>query len=385
MPATKPATKSATKAKSVSVLVGTRKGAFILHASARRTSWKQSDPIFLGHIIHHFVHDTRNPGVMLMAAKTGHLGPTVFRSTDGGSSWKEASKPPAFPKVEDGETGRVVERVFWLTQGHDSEPGVWYAGTSPSGLFVSKDDGDTWDSIAGFNDNPKYGDWATQGGTPDGQFLHSILVDPRDANHMYFGISIGGIFESTDKGKTWAPLNRGVQADWIPDPEVEYGHDPHCMVYHPASPDRLYHQNHCGIYRMDRPSNTWTRIGDNMPKEVGDIGFPIVVNPHDVDTAWVFPMDGTEVWPRTSPDGKPAVYVTKNGGETWKRQDKGLPRKHAFMTVKRQAMATDSRDPVGVYFGTTGGEVWASADEGATWECIARHLPEVYSITVMED
>jgi photosystem II stability/assembly factor-like uncharacterized protein len=380
-----PATKSSAKAKTVSVLVGTRKGAFVLSSNSKRTTWKQSDPIFLGHIIHHFMADTRTPGVMLMAAKTGHLGPTVFRSTDGGATWTESSKPPAFPKVEpvEGEKGRVVERVFWLTQGHDSEPGVWYTGTAPAGLFISRDNGDTWESVSGFNDNPMYPQWSA-GGTPDGLFLHSILIDPRDPNHMYLGISVGGIFESTDKGASWTPLNKGVEADWLPDPETEFGHDPHCIVYHPAQPDRLYHQNHCGIYKIDRPSKQWIRIGKNMPEGVGDIGFPIVVHPEHVDTAWVFPMDGTEVWPRTSPEGKPAVYVTKNGGDTWKRQDRGLPRKQAYLTVKRQAMTTDKQDSVGLYFGTTGGEVWASADEGANWECIARHLPEVYSLSVFE-
>lgn len=378
--------KTDTKLKTVNVLVGTRKGAFVLSADSKRKTWEQSEPIFLGHIIHDFAADTRTPGVMLMAAKTGHLGPTVFRSTDGGTTWTEASQPPAFAKVEEtpeGKKGRVVERVFWLSQGHNSEPGVWYVGTSPAGLFRSADNGDTWESVSGFNEHPMYDQW-TEGATPDGLFLHSILIDPRDANHMYLGISIGGCFESTDKGANWKPLNKGIEAEWIPDPTVEFGHDPHCIVYHPASPDRLYQQNHCGIYKIDRPSEQWIRIGRNMPEGVGDIGFPIVVHPEKVDTAWVFPMDGTEVWPRTSPEGKPAVYVTTNGGDTWKRQDRGLPVSKAYLTVKRQAMTTDKQNPLGIYFGTTGGEVWASADEGETWECIARHLPEVYALTVQE-
>ncbi len=390
--------------KTVSLFVGTRKGAFVLKANSDRSQWEQSDPIFLGHIIHHFVADTRTPGVMLMAAKTGHLGPTVFRTIDGGKTWTEASKPPAFEKVEDdsqsktvdpssaaGNSGavktakRVVQRTFWITQGHDSEPGVWYAGTSPAGLFISEDNGDTWNSVSGFNDNKMYPQWADLGGTtPDGQFLHSILIDPRDKNHMYLGISIGGIFESKDKGENWTPLNKGVEADWIPSPDVEFGHDPHCVVLHPAQPDRLYHQNHCGFYRIDRPDDQWIRVGKNMPEGVGDIGFPVVVHPENKDVAWMFPMDGTEVWPRTSPDGKPAVYVTTNGGDSWRRQDKGLPPNNAYLTVKRQAMTADYAKPVGLYFGTTGGEVWASNDEGETWQCIARHLPEVYSLTSLE-
>jgi len=148
----------------------------------------------------------------------------------------------------------------------------------------------------------------------------------------------------------------------------------------PSNPDRLYQQNHCGIYRLDRPSDTWERIGKSMPKRVGDIGFPMVVHPRDADTAWVFPMNGTTVWPRTSPDGMPAVYATRNSGKSWQRLDTGLPSKQAWWTVKRQAMTADAADPVGLYFGTTSGELWTSRDEGRRWTCIARHLPEIYAV-----
>jgi photosystem II stability/assembly factor-like uncharacterized protein len=148
----------------------------------------------------------------------------------------------------------------------------------------------------------------------------------------------------------------------------------------PGNPDRIYQQNHCGIYRVDRPSDTWVRVGKSMPKKVGDIGFPLVLHPRDDDTAWVFPMDGTRVWPRTSPDGKPAVYATRNGGKTWQRLDAGLPETQAWWTVKRQSMAADASDPVGLYFGTTSGELWLSRDEGRRWHCIARHLPEIYAV-----
>lgn len=221
-----------------------------------------------------------------MAARTGHLGPTVFRSLDGGETWKEASRPPAFRKAAEGEKGRVVDHVFWLTPGHSREPNAWYAGTSPQGLFRSEDGGDTWDPAAGFNDHPMRpkwcGDEAPQG-TPDGSKLHSILIDPRD------------------------------------------------------------------------------------PK-----------------TAWVFPMDGTEVWPRVSPGGKPAAYVTRDSGQTWQRLDRGLPRSQGWLTVKRQAMSGDAHEPIGIYFGTTSGEVWASTNEGAEWTCIARHLPEIYAVEATE-
>jgi photosystem II stability/assembly factor-like uncharacterized protein len=222
--------------------------------------------------------------------------------------------------------------------------------------------------------------WAEHG-TPDGAFLHSILVDPRDARHLYLAISIGGVFESTNGGADWAPLNEGCAADFMPDPAVPYGHDPHCVALHPLNPDRLYQQNHCGIYRLDRPARRWERIGKAMPKKVGDVGFPVVLDPVDPDTAWVLPMDGTTVWPRTSIGGKPAVYRTRDAGRSWQRLDRGLPRSQAWFTVLRQAMCTDGHARTGVYFGTTGGDVWASTNSGDSWRCLARHLPEIYSVS----
>ncbi|HWQ52637.1 MAG TPA: hypothetical protein VN442_03060 [Bryobacteraceae bacterium] len=368
------------------LLIGTRKGAFQLQADAARETWAIHGPAMLGNIINHVVQDPRDRRTVLMAAKTGHLGPTVFRSSDCGRTWKEAARPPAFPKASDGETAEVVDHVFSLAPGHASEPGVWYAGTSPQALFRSEDGGDTWESLAGFNNHPQRRAWIGDpaDAPPDGARLHSILIDPRDPAHMYIGMSLGGVFESTTTGADWMPLNRGCAADYIPTPEPEYGHDPHCVRLHPRQPDRLYQQNHCGIYRMDRADGKWVRIGDNMPREVGDIGFPMVVHPRDPETAWVFPMDGTTVWPRTSPDGKPAVYATRDGGSSWRRQDRGLPPEQGWFTVFRQAMTADSADPAGLYFGTTGGDVWASRDEGENWTCAARYLPRILSIEVAE-
>jgi hypothetical protein len=213
--------------------------------------------------------------------------------------------------------------------------------------------------------------------------LHSVNVDPRDSQHLYIGLSGGGVFESTDGGSDWAPLNQGCRADFFPDPYPEFGHDPHCVRLHPLRPDRLYQQNHCGIYRMERDTGRWERIGDNMPRDVGDIGFPIELHPRDPDTAWVFPMDGTDVWPRTSPGGRAAAFVTRDAGASWTRLSAGLP-SPAWFTVKRQAMTVDDRDPVGVYFGTTSGEIYASRDEGETWRCVAAHLPEIYSVEAAE-
>ncbi len=367
--------------------VATRKGAWIFRADANRREWTVDGPHFLGHIISHLVLDPRDKTTLLAAAKTGHLGPTIFRSVDEGCTWKEAAQPPAFTKAPEGETGRAVDHTFWLTPAHSNEPGVWYAGTSPQGLFRSDDGGVTWSGFSSVNDDPQFREWmgSEKDGTPDGPKLHSITVDPRNPDHLYFGMSGGGVHESIDRGKTWRVLINGME---VPegfgfDVTQPGFHDPHCLRMCPSNPNRIYQQNHSGIYRIDRPSDTWVRIGKNMPPEVGDIGFTMTVHPCDDNTAWVFPMDGTQVWPRTSPDGKPAVYVTRNGGEAWQRQDAGMPTEQAWWTVKRQAMCCDTHDSVGLYFGTTSGELWMSRDEGKNWECMARHLPEIYAVEAL--
>jgi len=384
----KPAARARGKGPETLLMVATRKGAWLYRSDGARRSWRVDGPHFLGHIINHVMLDPRDRRTLLAAAKTGHLGPTVFRSTDFGKSWQEATKPPAFAKVPEGEKGRSVDHTFWLTPSNASEPDVWYAGTSPQGLFRSEDGGQTWDSVTGFNEHPNITALVgtPQDGTPDGPKLHSVIVDPRDAGHLYVGMSGGGVHESLDGGRSWEPMIKGMEVveGFNLDPANYAFHDPHCVRMCPSNPDRLYQQNHCGIYRIDRPSKEWTRIGKSMPKSVGDIGLPMVVHPRDDKTAWVFPMDGTMVWPRTSPDGLPSAYVTRNAGKTWRRLDAGMPARNAWWTVKRQAMAADARDPVGIYFGTTSGEVWGSRDEGARWAPIARHLPEIYAVEAAE-
>jgi len=377
--------RSTARAKAVSkvvVLIATRKGAWLYHGDAARKSWRADGPHFLGHIVNHVVLDPRDGRTLLAAAKTGHLGPTIFRSTDFGRNWKEATRPPAFAKAADGQPGRAVDHTFWLTPGHTSEPDTWYAGTSPQGLFRSEDGGVTWDPFSSINEDPQYRKWmgTVQDGTPDGPKLHSITVDPRDPAHLYFGMSGGGVHESRDRGRTWTAIASGLEVVEGLDASNLAFHDPHCVRLCPSNPDRLYQQNHCGIYRIDRPSNQWVRIGRAMPKRVGDIGFPMVVHPRNADTAWVFPMDGSTVWPRTSPGGVPVAYVTRNGGKTWQRAASGLPQNETWWTVKRQAMAADANDPIGLYFGTTSGELWVSRDEGRHWTRVAEHLPEIYAV-----
>ncbi len=371
---------------SMNVYIATRKGVWIATAAATdRRTWSLKGPTFLGQQCHHVVLDPRDGKTLLCASRQWHLGPTVFRSDDGGTTWKEAETPPQFVKGE--PRGRAVDHVFWLTPGHASEPGVWYAGTSPKGLFRSDDGGVTWAPVAGFNDHADQHRWvgSDKDQTPDGGKLHSILVDPRDPAHLYLAMSSGGVFETINRGADWQPLNLGVATDFFPPKddgsEYEFGHDPHCVVQHPAAPDRLWQQNHCGIYRLDRPDTRWLRVGKAMPAAVGDVGFPMVIHPRNPDTAWVFPMDGTGDWPRTSPDGKPAVFVTRDAGASWQRRDAGFPREQAWWTVKRQSMCADAGDRVGLYLGTTSGEVWASDDEGDSFHCLFRHLPHIFAVT----
>ena len=230
------ATKSSRKppARRITLIVATRKGLWTLAGDATRSRWTLAGPKFLGHGLHHVVADPRDPRRWLAAARTGHLGPTVFRSADRGRTWTEAVRPPAFKAG----AGRTVDHTFWLTPGHASEAGVWYAGTSPQGLFRSTDHGATWDGVDGFNDHPQRKAWCggDQDGTPDGPKMHSVLVDPRDPKHLYIAMSSGGVFESTDAGADWKPLNRGVKADFLPQPTPEFGHDPHCVRFAGGKP-----------------------------------------------------------------------------------------------------------------------------------------------------
>jgi hypothetical protein len=378
----------ATKRKSVkrkqrlALLIATRKGAWILHGDSARRSWRTDGPHFLGQVVNHLVLDPRDRKTMLAATSTGHLGPTMHRSADAGKTWSEVKLPPKFDQAPAGTEGRSVKHTFWLTPAHANEPGVWYAGTSPQGLFRSSDAGQHWQPFSIINDDAQYRAWfgSEKDGTPDGPKLHSIMIDPRDPKHLYFAISSGGVHESTDGGRSFAPIIKGMAVFADFDASNVSFHDPHCVRMAPSNPDRLYQQNHCGIYRLDHPSKEWLRIGNAMPTKVGDIGFPIVVHPRDADTAWVFPMDGQMVWPRTAIAGKPAAYITRNAGKSWQRQDQGLPKSQAWWTIKRQAMCADSLDSIGLYVGTSSGEVWASRNEGNSWQCIARHLPEIYAV-----
>ena len=363
----------------VNLLVATDKGAFLYFSDADRRHWDVSGPHFMGSVIHHLVLDSRDDKTLIASVHSRLTGSTIFRSTDFGKTWIPAKDAPEFKKSK---LKRSVDHTFVLMPGHDSEENVWYAGTSPQGLFRSEDGGATWSSVDGFNQNPDWNKWTAE--SPDGypkvSKLHSILIDSMDKNHMYIGMSYGGVFESEDQGKTWKPLNKGLEADYLKKSSSPYGHDPHSVVLHPYRPERLYQQNHCGIYRIDRPRKKWVRIGDNMPADIGDIGFPITIHPNDPNTIWVFPIDGTEAWSRVCPEGQPAIYCSKDGGDSWFRQDIGLPMRNAWLTVLRKSLHTDCMIPTGIYFGTTSGSLWMSDNEGDSWRQIAVHLPRILAV-----
>jgi len=357
-------------------LVATDKGAFLYYSDAERRHWDVNGPHFLGSVIHHLVLDHRNNKTLMASVNSRISGANIYCSKDFGKTWKPASKPPAFSKGK-----RDINHTFFLAPGHDSEAKVWYAGTSPQGLFRSEDDGDTWKSVDGFNNAAEWKKWtaASPDGYPKIPKLHSILIDPNDKNNMTIGMSYGGVFVTADQGDSWQPLNKGVKSDFL-NGSPEFGHDPHSVIFHPFKPERLFQQNHCGIYRLDRPKKKWERVGDNMPGDIGDIGFPIAIHPGEPDTIWVFPIDGNEAWSRVSPEGQPALYCSQDGGDTWFRQDIGLPMRNAWFTVLRQGLTTDCHEDVGVYFGTTSGSLWMSDNEGNSWRQIAVHLPRILAV-----
>ena len=328
MPRSRKATSPQRTTGSVALLIGTRKGAFILRGDRTRRTWKLSAPMFLGHIVHHRGAGPARPTHDTHGRSTGHLGPTLFRSTDFGKTWKEATTPPAFPKAPEGQKGRVVDHVFWLTPGHRQRAGHWYAGTSPQGLFRSNDGGVTWEPFSVHQRRsavPRV-DGHRAGRHPG---WTEAALDPRRPTRSQAPLlrhvrrrcaRIGRRRPNLDAHRARARNGRGVRRSHCHLPRP-----PLCPALSDQSGPVVPTESLRNLPDGSDLEGRWVRIGKNMPKKVGDIGFPMVLHPRDADTAWVFPMDGSTVWPRVSPGGKPAAYVTRNGGKTWMRQDKGFP------------------------------------------------------------
>jgi photosystem II stability/assembly factor-like uncharacterized protein len=355
-------------AKKVLTLIGTKKGVFILESDAARRSWKLRGPYCDAWPIMHVVGDPE-AGAIYAGGGNEWFGPAVWKSTDLGRTWTHSSEGLSY---KEGET--PVKAVWSLAPRN----GQLYAGVEPAGLFVSEDEGQSWRQMSGLRDHPTREQWQPGG---IGLVLHSIVPD--DANHdrMWVGISAVGVFQTEDGGKSWTTRNKGTRCDFLPEEQryPEFGQCVHCVVQAAGMPDRLYQQNHCGMYRSDDGGKSWVSIEEGLPSS---FGFPATAHPRDADTLYLLPLNG-DIKGRYVPDGKAAVWRTRDGGRRWEALREGLPQHNAFLGVMRQAMATDRLDPAGIYFGTSSGALFASNDEGDSWTCIAEHLPAISSVETL--
>ena len=346
------------------LLVGTAKGLFILR-SKDRSKFTFDGPHLTGMEINHAVFDERT-GTIHATANSPWYGSRLSSSKDMGKTWTDSSKGPAFEK----DSGSKLDRI-WHIEPSLADPNVVYAGVAPAALFKSLDGGDTWEEVKGLTSHPSREKWQPGAG---GLCLHTIIEDPENENRKWVGISAVGVFRTDDGGETWQTMNKGVRAEFSPDRYPEFGQCVHDAVL--ASDGRLYQQNHCGVYRSDDAGESWDEITEGLPS---DFGFPMAVHPRDPDTAYVIPLKGAEL--RCPPDGHLRVFRTSDGGKSWEPKSEGLPKSNAFMGIYRENLCVDSSDPLGIYFGTNTGQLYASIDEGETWKSITHDLPPVYSVS----
>ena len=348
------------------VMVGTRKGLWIGRSDEQRTAWEWDGPHFDVQEIYSCMIDTRGARPRLLAgASSSWLGPQVWRSDDLGRTWQETPGGAVrFPE----ECAASVARVWQLQPG--PEPEVVYAGTEPGAVFRSEDHGVTFRLEQSLWDHPHRQDWAAGFG---GQAFHTVLPHPADPRSVTAALSTGGVYQTADGGGSWHPRNQGIRAEFLPEGQQfpEFGQCVHKVARHPARPERLYAQNHGGVYRSDDHGQSWEYIADGLPS---DFGFPIVVHPHDPDTVYVFPLDGAGG--RHPIDGRAAVWRSSDAGKSWDRLDRGLPGDF-FVAVMRDGMCADTHEPAGIYFGGRNGSVWATNDAGESWSQIAGNLPDV--------
>jgi photosystem II stability/assembly factor-like uncharacterized protein len=403
-PAGKPATTAGEESMSgVRALVGTRKGAFILTSDGKREKWDVSGPHFAGWEMYHLKGSLADPNRIYASQTSGWFGQIIQRSDDGGKTWIQPGTPPSETKAPDGspkgesnkfvydtsqETGAPLTthqfydgtqhpwefKRVWHLEPSLTDPDTVYAGVEDAALFRSTNGGKTWEELSGLRGHGTGPQWQPGAG---GMCLHTILLDPKNAGRIVIAISAAGAFRSDDAGKTWKPINKGLKSQYIPDPEAEVGHCVHHIAQSALRPELLYMQKHWDVMRSDNAGESWTEVSGNLPT---DFGFVIDVHAHEPETIYVVPIksDG-EHYPL---DGKLRVYRSKSGGNEWEELTKGLPQSNCFVNVLRDAMAVDSLDKCGVYFGTTGGQVYCSPDAGDTWAPIVRDLPAVYSVEV---
>jgi photosystem II stability/assembly factor-like uncharacterized protein len=365
---------------SVRVLVGTRKGAFILTSDGKRSRWNVDGPHFGGWEIYHMKGSPADPGRLYASQCSGWFGQLIQRSNDGGKTWEPVGNAFAYDGIPgthqwyDGKPHPWEFKRVWHLEPSLSDPESVYAGVEDAALFHSADGGRNWRELSGLRGHGSGARWQPGAG---GMCLHTILLDPAKPGRIFIAISAAGAFRTDDGGGTWRPINRGLRSEHIPDPTAEVGHCVHRIAMHPSRPNVLFMQKHWDVMRSDDAGESWREVSGNLPS---DFGFPIEVHAHEPETVYVVPIKSdSEHYP---PEGKLRVYRSRSGGNEWEALANGLPQRDCFVNVLRDAMAVDSLEPGGVYFGTTGGQVYASSDGGDAWSPIVRDLPAVLSVEV---
>jgi len=364
----------------VRVLVGTKKGAFILSADGKRQNWDVSGPHFGGWEIYHLKASPVDPNRLYVSQSTGWHGQLIQRSNDGGKTWEPAGNKFTYDGVPgthqwyDGTPHPWEFKRVWHIEPSLTDPDTIYAGVEDAALFRSTDGAQTWQELPGLRCHGTGSRWQPGAG---GLCLHTILLDPSDPNRIFIAISAAGAFRTDDGGQTWLPINKGLKSTYIPDPDAEVGHCVHHIAMNPSRPGVLFMQKHWDVMRSDNAGDLWTEVSGNLPT---DFGFAIDIHSHEPETVYVVPIKSdSEHYPL---EGKLRVYRSRTGGNEWEPLTKGLPQSNCFVNVLRDAMAVDSLDSCGVYFGTSGGQVYASADAGDSWAPIVRDLPSVLSVEV---
>jgi hypothetical protein len=364
----------------VRVLVGTRKGAFILTSDEKRARWEVTGPLFAGWEIYHLKGSPADPDRLYASQSSGWFGQLVQRSNDGGLTWEPVSNEFAYEGIPgthqwyDGTQHPWKFARVWHLEPSLTDPDTVYAGVEDAALFRSVDGGLRWEELAGLRGHRSGPSWQPGAG---GMCLHTIILDPSNPQRLFAAISAAGAFRTDDAGVTWRAINRGLRSEGIPDPTAEVGHCVHRIAMHPSRPSVLFMQKHWDVMRSDDAGESWHEVSGNLPT---DFGFPIAVHAHEPETVYVIPIKSdSQHFP---PDGKLRVYRSRMGGHEWEALTQGLPQRDCYVNVLRDAMAVDTLDACGVYFGTTGGQVYASADSGDTWSPIVRDLPAVLSIEV---
>jgi hypothetical protein len=359
----------------VVLLVGTQKGLFILRSDARRTRWTLEGPHLAGHEILHAWLDPRDQTTGYAAAHHVVWGPHIYRSNDAARSWTSL---PAVPRHPPGDYDNALKAVWNLVPARPGDAAALYAGIDPPGLFVSHDRGESWAPVLSLNCHPSRESWEPARGI---FALHSICVDPGNPERVFVAISAGGVYRTDNAGRTWDTANQGVRVTHLPNPYPEAGHNVHRILLHPARPNRLYRQCYSGIYLSDDGARSWSEITAGLPS---DFGYAIAIDPYDPDIIYQIPEESSHM--RAAVDGKLRVYVSRDAGAHWEALGEGLPQSHAYVSVLREAMDSDSLRPCGVYFGTTSGHLFASRDGGGRWFELAGFLPRILSVkaTVVE-